>query len=74
MDSQLWLSPSDSANSASLKVWPDWYDYGQIVDGMPETHYRFQIQPSRGKATFDARAKTLEEAERIICEAFGWSH
>jgi hypothetical protein len=55
-----------------VSVWVDWRDYAPLRDGLPELHYRFQVKRPGKTLTEDARAKDLMEAERIICEAFGW--
>jgi hypothetical protein len=55
-----------------VSVWVDWRDYGPLRDGLPEMHYRLQVERPGKTITDDARAKDPIEAERIICEAFGW--
>jgi hypothetical protein len=54
-----------------VTLWVDWRDYSPLRDGLPEMHYRFNIDHPGKSLTDDARAKNLVEAERIICEAFG---
>lgn len=69
--SHLWLSPCNLANRVSVTVWVDWYDYGPQSEGLPETHYRFQIQ--RGSiVSQDVRVTSTSEAAQVILEAFGW--
>jgi hypothetical protein len=55
-----------------ISVRIDWHDYAPLRDGLPEMHYRFQVERPGKTVSEDARAKDLVEAERIICEAFGW--
>ena len=55
-----------------VSVRVDWRDYAPLRDGVPEMHYRFQVERPGKTITEDARAKDPAEAERIICEAFGW--
>jgi hypothetical protein len=70
---ELYLSPSKPANPVTVRVRADWRDFGPVVDGLPEMHYRLQIERRGAKLSRDARARSPEEAERIIREAFGWS-
>jgi hypothetical protein len=53
-----------------VSVWVDWRDYSPLRDGLPEMHYRFQIERPGKTMTEDARARDLMEAERVICKAF----
>jgi hypothetical protein len=55
-----------------VSVRVDWRDYAPLRDGLPEMHFRFQVQRPGTAISQDARAKDPLEAERIICEAFGW--
>ncbi len=55
-----------------VSVWVDWQDYTPLRDGLPEMHYRFQVKRPGKTISEDARTKDPVEAERIICEAFGW--
>jgi hypothetical protein len=55
-----------------VSVRVDWQDYAPLRDGLPEMHYRFQVERPGKTITEDARAKNVVEAERIVCEAFGW--
>jgi hypothetical protein len=69
---ELWLKPRDLANDVLVKVWVDWFDYSALHDGLPESHYRFQIRRGKRDVTQDARAYSLAEAEKVIWDAFGW--
>jgi hypothetical protein len=62
--------PAKPGVRVSVRV--DWRDYAPLRDGLPEMHYRFQVERPEVTITEDARAKHTIEAERIICEAFGW--
>ena len=62
--------PPKPKTRVSVRV--DWRDYAPLRDGVPEMHYRFQVERHGKTITEDARAKDPAEAERIICEAFGW--
>src|SRR5688500_8298122 len=53
-----------------VRVRVDWQDYGPLRDGLPEMHYRFQIERPGKTISEDARAKDVAEAERIVREAF----
>ncbi len=55
-----------------LSVRVDWRDYAPLREGLPEMHYRLQVERPGKTISEDARAKDVVEAERIICEAFGW--
>lgn len=55
-----------------LSVRVDWRDYAPLREGLPEMHYRFQVKRPGKTGSEDARARDFIEAERIICEAFGW--
>lgn len=70
---EFWLSPANPANRVLVGVRVDWRDFAPLVDGLPEMHYRMQIQRRGCKLSKDARARTPEEAGRIIRDAFGWS-
>jgi hypothetical protein len=70
---ELYLSPGNPANRVTVRVRADWQDFAPLRDGMPEMHYRLKIQQRGAKLSRDARAKTPEEVEQIIREAFGWS-
>jgi hypothetical protein len=55
-----------------VSVRVDWRDYAPLLDGLPEMHYRFQVERPGKTITEDARTKDLAAAERFICEACGW--
>jgi hypothetical protein len=55
-----------------VSVWVDWRDYAPLQEGLPEMHFRFQVKRTAMTITEDARARDPVEAERIICESFGW--
>lgn len=55
-----------------ISVRVDWRDRAPLRDGLPEMHYRFQIERPGKTISEDARAKDVVEAERVIFEAFGW--
>jgi hypothetical protein len=69
---ELWLRPYNHANRVLVKIWVDWRDYSPLQEGLPEAHYRLQIQRGKAPLSRDARASTPEEAEQVIWEAFGW--
>ncbi len=58
--------------SILVSVRVDWRDYAPLREGLPEMHYRFQVKRPGKPITEDARTKDPVEAERILCEAFGW--
>jgi hypothetical protein len=62
-----------SANAVAVKVWVDWNDYGPVQDGIPQAHYRLQIQRENLALSEDIRTETPEEVRRVISQAFGWS-
>ena len=70
---ELWLTPYNVANRVLVKVWVDWFDFAPLKDGLPEAHYRLQIERGKSPVSSDARANTVSEAEHAIWEAFGWS-
>ena len=71
---ELYLFPEDnSANLVTVRVRADWRDFAPLLNGLPELHYRLQIERDGAKLSKDARTHNPEEAERIIREAFGWS-
>jgi hypothetical protein len=70
---ELSLSPGTPANKVTVQVRADWKDHAPLRDGLPEMHYRLQIKRPGAKLSTDARARTPEEVERLIREAFGWS-
>jgi hypothetical protein len=67
------LVPSGAANRVSVEVWIDWPDHAPLRRELAEAHYRFQIRREDTDLSQDARAATLEEAEKVIRQAFGWS-
>lgn len=69
---ELWLSPYNSSNRVLVKIWVDWQDYSALRDGLPQVHYRLQIQRGKSRLSREARVLTPEEAEQVIWEAFGW--
>jgi len=73
LNNELWLSPCNDANNVLVKVWIDWFDYAPLKEGLPEAHYRLQIQRGKRVVSLDARAATTTEAEQAIWQAFGWS-
>ena len=70
---ELLLSPGNPVNRVTVRVRVDWQDFSPLRHGLPEMHYRLQIQRRGAKLSRDARAPSPEEVERIIREAFGWS-
>jgi hypothetical protein len=34
--SELWLTPANRANRASVQIWADWCDFAPLVGGLPE--------------------------------------
>ncbi len=56
-----------------IKLWIDWKEYGVARDGLPEAYYRLKIKRGQSVLSEDARVKSPQEVEGIICEAFGWS-
>jgi hypothetical protein len=60
-------------NLATVRVRVDWRDYAPLRDGLPEMHYRVQIEPRFAKLSREVRTRSPEEVEGIIREAFGWS-
>jgi hypothetical protein len=56
----------------SVSVRVDWRDYAPLRDGLPEMHYRLQVERPGATLTEDVRAKDVFEAARSIREAFGW--
>src|SRR5262245_10775989 len=68
---ELWLTPANRANRASVRVWVDWLDNGPLRDGLPAMHYRLQAERPGASLSRDTRAKTPEEASQAIFEAFG---
>ncbi len=67
------LSPIGPSSKTAVWVEIDWPDYGTVSDGLPIMHYRLQFKPPGSHLSHDERAGTLEEAERIIWGAFGWT-
>jgi hypothetical protein len=70
---ELYVSPENDANRVVVRVRADWRDHAPWRDGLPEMHYRLQIERSGAELSEDARARSPEEVRRIIYEAFGWS-
>lgn len=57
-----------------ISVRVEWSDDAPLRDGLPEMHYGFQVRRPGKTDSEDARAKNVAEAERILCEAFGWEY
>ncbi len=71
---ELSLFPRNPANRiVNVRVRVDWQDYAPLRDGLPELHYRLQIERPGAKLSKDARTRSPEEAGQIIREALGWS-
>ena len=70
-NNELWLNSPNPLKKTSLKIWLDHMDYGPLVNGIPEMHYRIQIRGPESKLSSDARSSSIAELERIIYEAFG---
>jgi hypothetical protein len=69
---ELILFPAHPSRKVSVRVWADWPDYGPARDGLPVMHYRLQVQRPGSHLSWDERAATPAEAERVIWQAFGW--
>jgi len=72
-NNELWLSPYNVANKVLVRVWVDWFDYAPLKEGLPEAHYRLQVQRRERVVSQDVRAASTTEAEEAIWQAFGWS-
>src|SRR5437868_6090676 len=70
---ELTLRPRNNPNRLSVTIKMDWYDYAPLKDGLPVTHFRLQTVKKNAHLSDEARAFTMEEAERFIYQAFGWS-
>jgi hypothetical protein len=62
--------PPKPGIQVSVRV--DWQDYAPLREGLPEMHYRLQVKRPGKTLSEDRRANDPVDAERILCEAFGW--
>jgi hypothetical protein len=68
---ELYLYPPGAANGVTVRASADWYDYAPLEAGRPVMHYRLRVQRQGAEFTEDVRTQRLEEADRMIREAFG---
>jgi hypothetical protein len=70
---ELIVFPDNPINRASVNIQVDWPDYGPKDGPLPRAHYRVNIQRPGSKLSTDVRSDRVEEIERAVWDAFGWS-